>query len=263
MMKKRTIDAAKTPSREEGSNICAKFAKTPRAPRKKELNSLLGALGELGVLARRFFLRALAPSWWLIFLLLLCIPVFPGCGAGETQDKTFFTSGSREADQRAQQRIAKTQQLRGKSEKGAGDEATKKDLYSRLGGDKGLAMIVDDFVNRSMADPRVNWTRKNVKRASFGFHKGESIERKLSDGDVVKMKTHILQFLAVATGGPTIYTGRDMKEAHKGLQISNAEFDASVGDLKATLDKLAVPTDDQKELLALVESTRPQVVEEK
>ena len=48
-----------------------------------------------------------------------------------------------------------------------------------------------------------------------------------------------------------------------GLHISNAEFDASVGDLKATLDKLQVPNPEQKELLAIIESTRPQVAEER
>jgi hemoglobin len=47
------------------------------------------------------------------------------------------------------------------------------------------------------------------------------------------------------------------------MKITNAEFDAAVGDLKATLDKFQVPTDEQKELLAIVESTRPQVVEER
>ena len=77
------------------------------------------------------------------------------------------------------------------------------------------------------------------------------------------MKKHIGQFLAVATGGPTTYQGRDMREVHKGMQITNAEFDAAVGDLKATLDKLAVPTAEQKELLAVIESARTQVVEER
>jgi len=54
-----------------------------------------------------------------------------------------------------------------------------------------------------------------------------------------------------------------MKDAHKGMKITNAEFDAAVGDLKATLDKMQLPNDDQKELLAIIESTRPQVVEQR
>ena len=44
------------------------------------------------------------------------------------------------------------------------------------------------------------------------------------------------------------------------MRITNPEFDAAVGDLKATLDKLQIPNTEQKELLAIVESTRPQIV---
>jgi len=45
--------------------------------------------------------------------------------------------------------------------------------------------------------------------------------------------------------------------------ISNPEFDAAVGDLKALLDRLKVPDTEQKELLAITESTRPEIVEQR
>src|SRR6476661_3676423 len=82
-----------------------------------------------------------------------------GCGSqGNTPDKDYHTSGSREADQRAEQRVAHDQQIRGK---GTGQDDDKKDvkrpLYDRLGGEKGVAAIVDDFVNRMLNDPRVNF----------------------------------------------------------------------------------------------------------
>ena len=47
------------------------------------------------------------------------------------------------------------------------------------------------------------------------------------------------------------------------MHISNPEFDAVMGDLKASLDKLKVPNVEQKELLAIVESTRPEIVTER
>ena len=47
------------------------------------------------------------------------------------------------------------------------------------------------------------------------------------------------------------------------MQISNPEFDAVVGDIKATLDKLQIPNEEQKELLAIIESTRPEIVTER
>jgi hemoglobin len=63
-----------------------------------------------------------------------------------------------------------------------------------------------------------------------------------------------------ATGGPCRYTGRDMRAAHAGTRISDAEFDALVEDLVRSLDKLRVPTVEQRALLGLLGGLRPQVV---
>ena len=193
--------------------------------------------------------------------MFMLVAVLAGCAKDEAKDRDFFTSGSREADQRAEQRMVKEEQLSGgdeeKNEEPAADQNAT--LYDRLGGEKGVQAIVDDFVARAMADPRVNWERKGVTKGGW-FRRNKPVEWKPSDDDVAKMKKHIMQFITLATGGPATYEGRDMKEVHAGLHISNAEFDASVGDLKVTLDKLGVPNDEQKELLAIVESTRPQVV---
>jgi hemoglobin len=198
-----------------------------------------------------------------------------GCANEPQKQRPFFTSGSREADQRAEQRVAKDEQLRGGSGKssdrsaGAGvagkDPAdnAKKSLYERLGGEQGITAIVDDFITRALADPRVNWERKGVKRSALSLKWKRSVDLNLSPDDVVRLKLHMVQFLALATGGPPTYEGREMRQVHQGLVITNAEFDAAVGDLKATLDKLGVATPEQKELLSIIESTRPQVVEER
>ena len=202
-----------------------------------------------------------------------------GCGSKEEKDRDFFTSGSRDADQRAEQRVAQVEQLRGESgddeEKGKGDEkpaglggaggdaTVKKTLYERLGGEEGIALIVEDFVNRALADPRVNWTRKGVKTGGFVGIGDRTVEWSPTPENGTKLKKHMAQFIAVATGGPATYEGRDMKGVHAGMKITNAEFDATIGDLKATLDKLGVPTEEQKELLAIIETTRPQIAEKR
>jgi len=194
-----------------------------------------------------------------------------GCANEPQKQRPFFTSGSREADQRAEQRVAKDQQLRGESGKssdrsaGAKDTAdnSKKSLFERLGGEQGIAAIVDDFITRALADPRVNWERKGVKRSALSLKWKRSVDINLSPDDVARLKLHMVQFLSLATGGPPTYEGREMRQAHQGLVITNAEFDAAVGDLKATLDKLGMATPEQKELLSIIESTRPQVVEER
>jgi len=73
----------------------------------------------------------------------------------------------------------------------------------------------------------------------------------------------LVQFIVLATGGPARYDGKEMKSAHAGMHISNTEFDAALGDLKASLDKLQIPNKEQKELLAIMESTRPQIATER
>ncbi len=214
-----------------------------------------------------------------------------GCGSPkeDKQNSQFFTSGSREADQRASQRMAKAEQLEGSGE-GAGDKAKKSTekekkvdgktieeksgasnkeevekkltLYERLGREEGIAKIVDDFTSRALEDPRVNWERKGVKRGGI-FGGNKTVSWSANSTNVAQLKKHLGEFFALATGGPAHYAGKDIKSAHAGLHISNAEFDAAVGDLKASLDKMQVPNQEQKELLAIVESTRPQIVTER
>jgi len=189
-----------------------------------------------------------------------------GCGSTQaTQDRPFHTSGNREADQRAEQRIAKDEQLKGKGGAGQAGPSTRADktLYDRLGGDEGLQTIVSDFVDRALADPSVNFKRIGDTRGGFSIHRGASIEWKPTDEDIKKLKMHMVQFLALKSGGPAKYEGREMKQAHAGMHITNAEFDASMGDFKASLDKFGVATSEQKELLAIMESVRPQIVEER
>jgi hemoglobin len=80
---------------------------------------------------------------------------------------------------------------------------------------------------------------------------------------VQQLKKHIMQFISLSTGGPNFYDGREMKDSHAGLHITNGEFEAADGDLKASMDKLQVGDKEQRELLAIIESTRTQVVEER
>jgi Bacterial-like globin len=57
-------------------------------------------------------------------------------------------------------------------------------------------------------------------------------------------------FLCLATGGPCVYKGRDMKTSHAGLGITEADWDAGVKHLVATLDKFKVPMKEKDDLLA-------------
>jgi hemoglobin len=233
-------------------------------------------------------------TWSGILLLAVGLTLVAGCGGGgggstsEKKGTEFFTSGSREADQRASQRMARDEQLSGQGEgagekgakkaKGAAQDATGKEvggtnkpaqvegklaLFDRLGGEPGISNIVSDFTDRALQDPRVNWTRKDVKRGGFSFTSGQSIAWNNNPENVALLKTHLIQFLTLATGGPAHYEGKNIESTHAHMHITNPEFDAAIGDLKASLDKLKVPNKEQKELLAIVESTRPQIVTER
>jgi len=204
--------------------------------------------------------RFRAPAFALVLALLA------GClNRGQTveKDDTFATSGSREADQRAEQRISKDQQLRGEGEGGEAAKPGKPTLFERLGAEAGVERIVGDFVDRVIADPRTNWERKGIKRGGVLGIGGSAAEWKPTEENVLALKKHLAQFIAVATGGPIEYEGRGMDAVHHGMKITNAEFDASIGALKASLDALKVGVDEQKELLAVFESTRPQIAEKR
>jgi hemoglobin len=105
-----------------------------------------------------------------------------------------------------------------------------KSLYERLGGKEAITAVVDDFVGRVAADKRIN-----------GF---------FAKANVPRLKMMLVDQICEATGGPCKYTGRDMKSAHQGMGITNADFDALVGDLVASLDKFKVGEREKQELLA-------------
>lgn len=204
--------------------------------------------------------------------------VVAGCRSGKTekQKDEFFTSGSREADQRASQRMARDQQLSGAdkdvqkarpSAGGTGGQAAQAEgkltLFERLGGETGITALVDDFTQRALEDPRVNWQRKGVRRGGLFGRDREAPVWTASEQNLATLKKHLVQFFSLATGGPAQYDGKEITTAHAGMRISNPEFDAAIGDLKASLDKLRIPSKEQKELLAIVESTRPQIVTER
>jgi hemoglobin len=77
----------------------------------------------------------------------------------------------------------------------------------------------------------------------------------------MKLRQHLVDFLCNATGGPCIYIGRDMKTAHTGLGITEADWTEGVDALVATLDKFKVPDKEKGEVLAAVGGLKKDIVE--
>jgi hemoglobin len=135
-------------------------------------------------------------------------------------------------------------------------------LFVRLGGEPGISSIVAEFTPRVVNDPRINWQREGIVKGGF-FRRDKSVAWSITPENLAILQKHLVQFLCLATGGPARYDGEDLKTAHADMQITNSEFDAAIGDLKVSLDKLQIPDREQKELLAIVESTRAQIVTER
>ena len=119
-----------------------------------------------------------------------------------------------------------------------------KSLYDRLGGYNALALVVDDFIVRLVTDKQFD-----------KFFVGHSTDSKKH------IRQHILDQFCAATGGPCLYTGRDMKTSHSGLGITNAEWDAAAKHLVASLDKYKVPEKEKSEVLAFVTTLKKDIVE--
>jgi hypothetical protein len=73
----------------------------------------------------------------------------------------------------------------------------------------------------------------------------------------------LVEFISSATGGPLKYEGKSMKEAHKGMKITNDEFDAAAKDLKEALEKHGAKAGDVEAVMTAVSGTRKDIVEGK
>ena len=174
-----------------------------------------------------------------------------GCGWGQNPEDEVAGSGNPEADQRAEMRVG-----------GSREEAQKRaaTLYERLGGEGGVRRLVDDFTERVVNDPRVNFARRNV---DGGLLKGDIDAWDASAQNVGHFKDRMVEFISLAAGGPAAYRGRDMGSVHDGMRISNSEFDAMIGDIKTSMERLGLGRQEQKEVLAIFETTRKEIVEER
>jgi hemoglobin len=117
-------------------------------------------------------------------------------------------------------------------------------LYLRLGRYDGIAAFTDEFL-------------KNLaNRPSLGrFFTG------LSDHSRKRLRQHVVDFLCEATGGPCFYQGRDMKTAHRGLAITEKDWEEGVKALVQTLDAFEVKGPTRDEVIAAVSAQRNDIVE--
>lgn len=114
-------------------------------------------------------------------------------------------------------------------------------LFGQLGGEEGIARIVDAFYARVVTD--------DLLAPWF-----DSI-------DMVSLKAHQRAFLTVALGGPEAYDGRSMRNAHAGPGIGDAEYTRALAHLADALDECGVPADAIATVGRRIELMRAAIVE--
>jgi hemoglobin len=125
-------------------------------------------------------------------------------------------------------------------------EEKQKTLYDRLGGLMPISVVVSDFIDALIVDdvlnanPAIDAARKRVP-ASY-------------------LKYHVTALVCNVTGGPCEYHGRGMKESHVHMNITEREWDRMVTVFKGILAKHGVPAKETEELVAIVGSTKADIV---
>lgn len=116
-----------------------------------------------------------------------------------------------------------------------------KSLYERLGGAQGIARIVDGLVAAHLANPLIQTRFQNVE-------------------DLEHLKQMAREFLAAGSGGSEKYTGKDMRSAHQGMNISEQEYLAVMDDIMGVLDKNGIDEATQKDVLAILYSLKAEII---
>lgn len=121
---------------------------------------------------------------------------------------------------------------------------TEKTLYERLGGYDAISAVVKDLLPRLMSDSRLGRFWEN--RGADGINREEQL---------------LIDFLCSSAGGPLLYTGRDNKTSHKGMGISESDWEKFIAHLNATLEKYELPQQERDDVTDFIESTKADIVE--
>ncbi len=114
-------------------------------------------------------------------------------------------------------------------------------MWKAFHGQAGVDRIVDETVDRSLADPRI----KDI----FEAH------------DMVRLRRTLKEQFCFILGGGCAYTGRDMKTSHKDLGVQNADFNALVEHLQTAMDREKIGFRDQNRFLAKLAPMQRDAVE--
>ncbi len=117
-------------------------------------------------------------------------------------------------------------------------------LYSRLGGYDAVAAVVDDLMNRLANDQQVGRVLKHIPESRFNH-----------------IRQMMVDFVCEATGGPCKYIGQTMEIAHRGMGLNESDWKLTVNHLQHTLSEFNVPTNEKNELINILATLKPAIVD--
>jgi hemoglobin len=126
------------------------------------------------------------------------------------------------------------------------EEKKQQSLYDRLGGLAPISVVVDDFIDTMVPDPFLN--------------RNSAINEARKRVPAPYLKFQVTALICQETGGPCQYTGRNMKDSHAHLNITEQEWDRMVVIFKEVLAKHQVPGPEQQGLLEIIDSTKVDIV---
>ncbi len=125
-------------------------------------------------------------------------------------------------------------------------QAEEASLYDRLGGLAPISVVVSDFLDELVPDPLLN---QNL-----------AIDAARQAVPKPYLKYQVTAMVCQATGGPCQYHGRTMKDAHAHLNISEREWTRMEVIFRDLLARHQVPEQEANELIAIIDSTKADIV---
>ena len=113
-------------------------------------------------------------------------------------------------------------------------------LYERIGAQDGIATVVDGFLGKVGADDRVNG--------------------RFADTDMPKLRGLLIEQVCEATGGPCKYSGKNMLDAHKGMNITEAEFGIIAAHFAAAMSDAGVNVEDNGTIMGVLAGMHDDIV---
>jgi truncated hemoglobin YjbI len=109
-----------------------------------------------------------------------------------------------------------------------------------LGEEPGLRKIVNDVLDKNFNNPHIGHYFKKI--------------------DMARLKQLVFEFFSMGIGGPHLYTGRDMRTTHTGMNISEEDFQSANEDTLLALDQNGVGPAEKNEVIAILDSMKADVI---